>query len=291
MFQCCKSKASARLVWIPRIRFLRTPLSLMRCNALVLGLVTSLLAGCFGVIPTRNPILGIPLNGVVSDHRLVVFLPGRGDVAGDFRRKGLLEAFRDVDANTDVIAVQAHMGYYLKREVVDRVYHDILQPAIAAGKTDITLVGISLGGLGALLIEREHPGLIVRRVLIAPYVGDEKLAGEIHDAGGVDQWQPGEFSPEREPFRDLWRWIKQQPSIGEIETTWVLLGTEDRYRRGQELLASQLPPEQTLRQNGEHNWLAWRSLWQVWLQRHWVREANAKVPLGVKPVSFHHRDS
>jgi hypothetical protein len=48
--------------------------------------------------------------------------------------------------------------------------------------------------LGALHYAIEHPGEIRRLFLLAPYVGDQRIVGEVAAAGGARRWQPGEVA-------------------------------------------------------------------------------------------------
>ena len=78
-----------------------------------------------------------------------------------------MTTLRESGARVDSIAVDAHLGYYFQRTVIARLQADVLQPARQQGYRRIVLVGVSLGGLGALLCERDLPGSVDALVLAA----------------------------------------------------------------------------------------------------------------------------
>src|SRR5579862_1684929 len=103
---------------------------------------------------------------------LVVFLPGIGDSERDFVDHGFLDAFSARSLPIDAVAANATFGYYANRTVITRLREDVLQPARAAGYREIWLVGISMGGMGALLLAKSGEPDIAGAVLLAPYLGD-----------------------------------------------------------------------------------------------------------------------
>ncbi len=58
---------------------------------------------------------------------LIVMLPGRGDRAESFRTAGFLDTA--ADHAFDVIAVDAHLGYYKERNLIPRLHNDVILPA------------------------------------------------------------------------------------------------------------------------------------------------------------------
>ena len=78
-----------------------------------------------------------------------------------------------------------HFGYYLRRTAIERLREDVIVPAQRKGYGEIDLVGISLGGFGALYYAMHHPGEIARLFLLAPYLGEQPVVREICTAGGV----------------------------------------------------------------------------------------------------------
>ena len=52
---------------------------------------------------------------------LVVFLPGRSETMDAFDRYGFIDALREAGVAADTLTVDAHLGYYYKRTVIDRL--------------------------------------------------------------------------------------------------------------------------------------------------------------------------
>jgi pimeloyl-ACP methyl ester carboxylesterase len=198
---------------------------------------------------------------------LVVFLPGMGDHETDFVEHGFLDALSARSMAVDVVAADATFGYYLNRTVVARLHDDVLQPAREAGYRQIWLVGISMGGMGALLLTKSgEPGL-AGAVLMAPYLGDDNLLQEIDRAGGVARWNPGPIG-ERDYQRDVWRFIKEKTAQRDPEARpllYLAAGDKDKLRFGHRLLAATLPSDRILWTAGTHDWAPWSVLWADFL--------------------------
>ncbi len=195
---------------------------------------------------------------------LLVFLPGRGDTMNDFVKRGLDDELRRAGVRADWVAVDAHLGYYRDRSIITRLKADVIQPARAQGYERIVIVGVSLGGLGGLLGERNSPGLVDGLVLLAPYLGeDKKLFAAIEEAGGAPRWAEGR--EQREPTNaelaeQLWIFIGNHH--GRLPPTWLAYGARDRLSGGHRLLAPLLPPERVRVIDGGHDWKTWLSLWR-----------------------------
>ena len=106
---------------------------------------------------------------------------------GAFEREGFVAALREAGARVDAIAVDAHLGYYYRKTIIERLHTDVLLQARQQGYRRIVLVGVSLGGLGALLNERENPGSVDAVVLLGPFLGDNAGLFERITAAGGDR--------------------------------------------------------------------------------------------------------
>ncbi len=196
-------------------------------------------------------------------QRLIVYLPGRSDRPEDFREQGLWQSLRDRNLPCDVAALDAHLGHYLKMSIVERVMKDVIEPARAQGYEEIWVVGNSLGGLGALLVEKSYSKTWDRMILLAPFLGDDKNLYRNFDAsGGIRNWNPGvtfartDFSPR------LWLWLKDWPEEAERRPPIsVGYGESDRLRLGIEYLAPLIGEENVERIPGGHKWDVWKPLW------------------------------
>ena len=208
-------------------------------------------------IPTRT----MMLSPTGRTETLVVFMPGRGDTMADLEREGMIATLREAGVQADAVVVDAHLGYYFKRTVVERLRTDVLLPARQQGYRRIVLVGTSLGGLGSLLCERDHPGSVDALVLLAPYLGEkDKFFDGIAAAGGPAAWARGR-DPRAGTIEDeVWTFLGTRASA--LPPTWLLSGTEDPYVRGHRLFATLLPAGRVTTMPGAHEWPVWRALWR-----------------------------
>jgi hypothetical protein len=237
---------------------------------LFVGALTALsLTGCaFIPRPAPAPISTLALGGPARDPTcLVLFLPGRGDRLEDFRRHGFDRLAREHGVGCALVAVDAHLGYYRNRSVLVRLHDDVIAPARARGVQSIRLVGISLGGVGALLSLDEYPGAIDGAVLLAPFLGDKPILDEIA-ASGLAGWDPGPPpppGPDRDFQRRLWRFLRTTYTPGAPDRhaavpLWLGWGEDDGFARAGALLAAVLPPDQVRTAPGGHDWPVWRAL-------------------------------
>jgi len=246
-------------------RRLRRPPGLVGWAACLL-----LLAGCYGLRPTPQPIPSVQLAaGARGDDCLVLLPPGRGDGPEDYQEAGFASiaaaAAAGAGAGTaDLVAVDAHMGYYRNRSVVERLRQDFVAPARAEGRR-VWLVGISLGGLGAVLYAAEHPEDVEGVVLLSPFLGNGAALDEVEAAGNLAAWEPGDAAARGLWFR-LWERLQEltaaQPENGAAAPSIYLgYGAGDRLARSHRLLARELPPGHVLHVEGGHDWRTWKELW------------------------------
>ncbi len=193
-----------------------------------------------------------------NDH-LVVFLRGRSNRPEEFRTWGMFAEARRRWPHARFVAPDLHLAYYYERTSTRRLKEDVIAPARALGKRRVTLIGVSLGGLGALLYELEYPGSVDEIILLSPYLGEEQAWREIAAAGGLAAWQPGPIAPD-DFSRKLWQGLHQQWGGPENTTAHVFLacGEDDRFLASNQFFAASfLNPEQTVWLPGGHNWRTW----------------------------------
>jgi len=241
-----------------RARAIRAGVAL--CIALLLG-------GCAGL---RKPIVPMPVTALSSDgggRCLAILLPGVHSSHDQFAREGFDRMAREQGIPIDLVAADAHLGYYRNRSVAERLQQDVVAPARAAGYEEIWIVGTSLGGVGGLLYLREHPTMLSGVYVIAPFLGDAKVIDEIERAGGPGGWVPPHHVEENDVGRKLWSWIVS----GGLEATGVPVhlgwGTRDDFDRANRMLSGVLPPERVYTVDGGHDWKAWNELWARFLER------------------------
>ncbi|MDZ4359626.1 MAG: alpha/beta hydrolase, partial [Variovorax sp.] len=149
-------------------------------------------------------------NGTEQSDTLLIFLPGAYLKPEEFEREGFISAVRERHLAADALLVDADVSYYYDQTLSERLHADVIQPQRAKGYTSIWLVGISIGGFGALIHELARPGSVDGIVALAPYLGRRVLGAEIKKAGGLRTWQaPTGPQPDEEPDRKLWPFFQQ----------------------------------------------------------------------------------
>ncbi len=204
-------------------------------------------------------------HGTALSSRLLVFLPGIGDVVEDYEHYGFLDAVHKSGIKADMTITDLHFGYYFRRTIVERLREDIIHPARAAGYREIDLVGISLGGLGSLLYAMDYPGEIRGIYLLAPYLGDPNIISEISSAGGLRSWRPGEIHPD-DFERRLWQWLKRVSAGDQVQEFRLGYGAQDQFAAANRLLAEVLPSDHVYTTSGTHDWRTWKRVWGSMVQ-------------------------
>jgi pimeloyl-ACP methyl ester carboxylesterase len=238
-------------------------------DRMALALLLPILGGCSLFYPTSVPIASHARPA--GDERapcLLVMLPGRGDEPADLEQAGLVELVRRHAAAVDVVLVDAHFGYYYERSLIERLDEDVIGPARAQGYQRIWLLGISMGGLGALLYASERGEWIDGLILLAPFLGDDELIDEIDTAGGLAAWRPPAAIAPEDYQRALWSWLldhtrepQRRPAI------YIGWGVDDPFARANGLLAAALPAGQHRSTAGGHQWAPWRALLEAFLRQ------------------------
>jgi pimeloyl-ACP methyl ester carboxylesterase len=196
-----------------------------------------------------------------AERTLVIVLPGFGADAAEMRERGVAGAIQEAWPEADVLLTSATFAYYRDGRVVDRLRDDVVRPALKKGYRRIWLAGASLGGMGALLYEREHPGALAGIALFAPFLASNSLLDEIRAAGGAKKWDPGPLPAEMNGDnyqRQVWGMVKgwgQRPELA--RRVWLFCGTSDRLVEGARLLGQELPEGHFLERPGGHTWSAW----------------------------------
>ncbi len=191
----------------------------------------------------------------------MVWLPGAYHTAQDFVAAGFAQAARARGAALDLVFVDPELAHVGDRSVLQRLRRDIVLPARVAG-VSVWLGGISLGGLFALDYAASHPRELDGLCLLAPYLGNRIVTGEIARAPGLAAWRPGNLA-ENDEERRIWRYIKgRQPDSPPL---YLGFGREDRFAAAHELLAAALPAGCVDVIAGGHEWPTWRRLWENFL--------------------------
>lgn len=196
-----------------------------------------------------------------GERTVVIVLPGFGSDAKEMRERGVASAIQEVWPEADVILASATFDYYREGRLVGRLHDEIVAPTLRAGYKKVWLAGASLGGMGTLLYEQQHPGKVTGIVLFAPFVGDRSLLREISSAGGPRAWNPGELPAEVNSDnyqRQVWKMVKGWADDPQrARRVWLACGVEDRLMSGARLLATALPQDRFIELPGGHTWAAW----------------------------------
>ncbi len=212
---------------------------------------------------------------------LLVMLPGAYSRPAEFIEEGFVQTLQERGVWADVAIADAHLGYFNDGSVLKRLRADIIQPARAHGYDQVWLVGISLGGLGALGYASstgQAPGDGVDGVLaLAPYLGSQRLLNEVSAAGGPAAWAASlppenaataaqaqaQAHPIEAAEQALWRWLAAPPPGA--PPVYLGYGRDDRLGAGHRLLAGHLARERVIAVPGGHDWPPWLALWRQWL--------------------------
>ncbi|MEW6336692.1 MAG: alpha/beta hydrolase-fold protein [Acidobacteriota bacterium] len=233
-----------------------------RVRLMTILAVAASAAACAALKPAVAPIRTVRYVDRAGAPCTVVLLPGRWNAPEEFGRAGFPAVLEDGGVRAAIVAPDAHLGYYMRETVLERLRHDVVGPARAAGRP-VWVVGVSMGGLGALLYARDHPGELAGIVAIAPFLGDRDVIDEITSSGGLDAWEPARPPAPDDYQRRLWLWLKEVTAsdVGMPEL-YLGYGTDDRFAGSAELLGAQLEGRRVLAEAGGHDWPTWRRLFE-----------------------------
>ncbi len=227
--------------------------------SLLVAVFVMVLSACASIPPSQVPMPVVAEQPGKRADTLLIMLPGRLGRAEGFRDEGFFDLARNLGA--DLVAADAHFGYYRDRTLLERLHEDLILPAREQGYESIWLLGISMGGFGAKLYASEHPGMVDGLILLAPYPGGRGIVREIERAGGLDHWPSGSNAG-RDYERELWLWLKSATRDPGAPVIYIGYGDGDRFASAARLLREQLPGERGFVTRGGHDWDTWRRLWE-----------------------------
>jgi len=218
--------------------------------------------GCY---QKMQPVTPIPFkyykSGNSPSTTLLVLLPGIHDTIDKFEKHGFIDTVHQSEQHCDLVSVDAHYGYYDADTIVERLHNDVITPAQQAGYSDIRLVGISLGGFGALLYANRYSTEVNTLVLLAPWLGNEELIDSITAAGGLENWQPTDVVDEQSSQENWLQRKRHATTTTDFPKLYLGYGTKDKFRQAHILFASTLPIGHVFTIAGGHNWSSWKQLW------------------------------
>lgn len=199
----------------------------------------------------------------------MLFLPAAYTGPEDFVQAGFASAVRERELPLDLVFADINLQHLTDRTILRRVRHELVLPARALGCQSIWICGISLGGFIGLSFAERYTSEIDGLCLLAPYLGNHMITGEIERANGVAAWEPGELAADDDERR-VWRFIKshdQQPVAVRLG-----YGREDRFAGSHRLMAAALSPGNVQVIPGGHEWPVWSRLWANFLDSQFAQQ-------------------
>ena len=231
-------------------------------SILVVGvlLLTACLPG--GPTQTKIPFEQIQAKSANDKKILVVVLPGRGDDVANIKASGVADAIQSSLPDVDVVLTGISLAYYMEGRMPQRLHEEIILPARERGYKEIWLVGASMGGMGALMYDRQYPGDATGLVLLAPFLGGREVLKQIDVAGGLDKWEAGPVpaAVDKDNFdRELWRYLKtwHGQSSSRSNDVWLGYGKSDRLSAAMPPLQKLLKTDHVFVREGGHAWVVW----------------------------------
>ena len=219
---------------------------------------------CMGCIPAATapiPTLEYLQESGTQGENLLILIRGIGGSNKSFEAYGLIEEIRRRQLPFDIVAPDAHFGYYKAENVEDRLNEDIILPARMQGYQRIWLAGFSMGGLGSLFYLREYAEQVDGVMLICPFVGWSGIINEIEESGGISDWS-ATTEDESDWQRLIWSWVKHYSTKpDEYPPIYLGYGDDDFLAGdGPALLAQSLPADRTFVVAGGHNYSTFRKI-------------------------------
>lgn len=214
---------------------------------------------------TRTPMTSVTYRnqGPAQARGVVVLLPGFGDRPQAFEKNGFVAALAKAQPALDIVAADAHFGYYRKRSIILRLEQDVIGPLRARGYREIWLAGTSMGGIGAIGYAREHPERVRGLFLLAPYLGPGEVVNEVAAQGLCNYDGKPDAKDSLDNFaRRNFIWLRRQACAeasadAHKPSLYLGVGSEDRLRRPDSVLGSVIPAAHFVVLPGGHGWKVW----------------------------------
>ena len=196
---------------------------------------------------------------------LLVMLPGVGIEADEFADRGLVASVHERGLPVDVVAVRPDLDHFLDNTVAAVLHRAVIESALMQGYARFWFLGISLGGMGALLYTSVHTAHVEGFVLLAPFLGTQGTVAEVAAAGGFASWSAKQFAATESELRML-AWLQDFLARPLSRPAFYLgYGGRDRFSQGHRMLAERLPKQRVVTADGGHDWPTWVTLWPRFL--------------------------
>ncbi len=196
-------------------------------------------------------------------------LPGIADDLEALQDRRVAELIQDAWPHADVVLTGLTLPFYKQGQAARRLHDEVIRRYRKAGQP-LWLAGISLGGMGVLLYDREYSGDAAGMLLMSPYLGEDGIREQIRAAGGLAQWDPGPPQAiDASNFQhELWRYIKSwQATPSRTESAWMAYGADEKFREPDGMIAPLFPKGHVIVLPGRHNWDLWNRAFPKLLQR------------------------
>jgi pimeloyl-ACP methyl ester carboxylesterase len=205
------------------------------------------------------PVVRFSQIGPHSARGVIVLLPGFGDRPETFAQRGFVAALRRWAPAYDVIAADAHFGYYRSRQLLPRLRQDVIAPLRAQGYQRIWLAGASMGGFGGVGYARAHRQDIAGLLLFAPYMGPRKIVEEVRRAGLCGyRPAPAASIDDQDSFaRANFAFLREAVCERRDLPLWLAVGASDDLLVANQTLAPALPAGRFRVLPGGHGWKVW----------------------------------
>jgi len=217
------------------------------------------LSGCYWRIAHEPmPFVAYGDLGPERARGAIVLMPGFADRPEDFDAHGFVAILHKNAPGFDIVAADAHFGYYNKNTLLEQLHTNVIGPLVARGYRELWIAGISMGGHGAVAYARSYPERVKGLLLFAPYLGPGDVVREVAQSGGVCNYSVATPIPQsRYGFAQAnFVWLKDVLCRSPARVSvWVGVGDRDQAQR--DLLREVIAPDHYLVLPGGHDWSAW----------------------------------
>lgn len=235
----------------------------------VSAIILLVLTSCAASGDISKPIPAAFYPAPQESRRTVVMLPGIADGLQALQDRDVAALIQKTWPHADVVLTGLTLPFYKQGKAAQRLHDEVIQ---RYRKKDLPLwlAGISLGGMGALLYDRQYPTDAAGLLLMSPYLGDDDIREQIRASGGLAQWNPGPVQEinannfQHELWAHLKNWRKHPQRTRSV---WLAYGADEKFRRPDEMLVPLLPPGHAIMLPGKHNWDLWKQAFPALLKR------------------------